>query len=115
MDVNIFKRNVALHELGIGELSYKEKKVYDYLLENLTDLKKTVNHEHIVLSNSNDDELLVYYITNKHLYIGHDVTIFFLRNDIVDFTYIVKWFIQKTTDIKEILIVTVTGTTETYR
>ena len=72
MNVEIFKRNITLHRLGIGELELVEKLVYECLVDNLSRLNKYVLDEHsdyLYFGKSIDEIVLIYNRKDNFLYV----------------------------------------------
>jgi len=62
MNIEIFKRNIQLTKLGIGELVGLEKKVYDFLMTELSDLNiyRDMNPKNLYYGKSMDSIVLNY-------------------------------------------------------
>jgi len=72
INVEIFKRNVQLYKLGIGELELVEKLMYEYLVDNLSRLNKYVLDEpsnFLYFGKSIDEIVLAYNRKDNFLYV----------------------------------------------
>ena len=75
MNVGIFKRNIKLQELGIGNLSIKEQEILDFLNKNLTNLNAYACDKYfgyLFFGKDNEDIILKYSVLNGFLYLHSD-------------------------------------------
>ena len=75
MNLEIFKRNIKLQELGIDKLSTKEQEILDFLNENLTDLNTytTNNHLNYLFFGKNKENIILEYNKeNGYLYVAYE-------------------------------------------
>jgi len=63
INIDIFKRNVSLHKLGIGELSDVELKLYCFFKEHISDLKPFYSDNYIncVFWGKSKEEIVLVY------------------------------------------------------
>ena len=73
MNIEIFKRNIKLQELGIGKLSIKEQKMFDFLNNNLTNLNTyTYPNSTILIFRKGDSNVLEYDKKTEYLHVIYD-------------------------------------------
>jgi len=68
--IKILKRNLSLSKLGIGELSTIEQKMYDFLINNLTNLNIYTCSDYpgiLFIGKSEESIILQYSINDKFL------------------------------------------------
>ena len=78
MNLEIFKRNIKLQELGIDKLSGIERIIFDFLNENLTDLNVYTSDRHTYLNRlffgkDTENIVLTYNKKSGHLNIDYDI------------------------------------------
>jgi len=109
MDVNVFKRNVTLHKLGIGELEGNEKKIYDYMSDVLFGLSKYIQDEFVIEYGKNKLSIILRYnFKTGVLYVSYNSIWCFFRDElgmrIDDMDNILIWLVGDKLDIKPIWI-----------
>ena len=102
MNIEAFKRNVQLAKLGIGELDRLERKLYDFLIIDLSDLKKYVPDKYpnnIYFGKSKHNILFKYDSQSQWLYVNYGVWRF-LTNDLniryIDVPKLISWWVEAT-------------------
>ena len=107
MNIEIFKRNIKLQELGIGVLSNKEQKIFDFLNENLTNLNTYTLDKYpgyIFMGKDFENFIIQYHIYDKFLYLKYDRIWAYLENEF-NMNYskskdILKWWIYDKLDLE---------------
>jgi len=107
MIVKKFKRNVQLHKLGIAELEDNEKKVYVFLINNLTNLNSYVSDEYpyiIYFGKSRESTVLMYNSTSGYLWVSNDKVWFYFSNILSMKFFVIKllidWWVDITLNLK---------------
>jgi len=82
MNLEILKRNISLHKLGIAELTGTEKRVYELLRSNLSELKAYTSetHDAIYYGKSLDLIIIRYNLVTGVLWLKSDEIWSFFRN-----------------------------------
>jgi len=101
MDFKLFTRNVSLYKLGIGDLVGDDKRIYDFLIENLYNLNTyTESNGDLDFGKDIDSIVLKYYPSTKKLYIlGKYFFKFFDIDSSIGFDLviiIIKWWVRLT-------------------
>jgi len=112
MNIDIFKRNLQLYKLGIAELESNEKRIYDFLINNLTNLNLYTSDEHsyiIYFGKTINDIFLNYNSKNGMLMIDYD-NIWSFFSDILSMEYshilqLMRWWVDVALDLKPIYMV----------
>ena len=74
MNLEIFKRNIKLQELGISKLSTKEQEFFDFLNENLTNLNTYASdksHDSLFFGKDIKNIVLEYNKENGYVYVSY--------------------------------------------
>jgi len=107
MDIKIFKRNIQLSKLGIGELDDDEKKIYNFLVDNLSNLQTFIsdkNPDELFFGKSRESIVLIYDSKNETLHIDYVKIWSFFRDDLLmERSYIeilIKWWIGVQLNLK---------------
>jgi len=82
MNLEMFKRNISLYKLGIAELRGKEKRIYEFLLRNLSGLNAYSSHtanDYYFFGKSIHKISLYYRPRTGHLWFNYDTQSFFKR------------------------------------
>jgi len=107
MNIEIFKRNVQLHKLGITELESSEQKIYQFLIDNLTGLciyTSDKKPNYLYFGKSQESIVLSYNYIDNYLLISSDNIWHFFS----DFLYIqyedmhslMRWWMEVILDLK---------------
>ena len=107
MNVEIFKRNIKLQELGIGKLSSVEQKILDFLNENLTDLNAyTTNNylNYLFFGKNKENIVLEYNKESGYLYVSCDRIWSFFESEFdikdIDIQMVIGWYLGNTLNLK---------------
>ena len=100
MNINIFIRNVQLYKLGIGELNGRDKKIYNFLVDNLTGLCVYTSDKkpnYLYFGKTIDTIVLSYDSKNQILYIDYDKIWSFFNDNLsmgyVDLESLMRWWV----------------------
>jgi len=101
MDIKIFKRNIQLSKLGINELDKDEKKVHDFLMENLSGLNvylfKDIPSE-IYYGKSIHEIVLCHDLLDEYLLVNDDKIWNFFKNELhmneYNIVSIISWWLS---------------------
>ena len=106
MNVDIFKRNIKLQELGI-ELSDMEQKLLDFLNENLSGLNIYTTHTYsnpLFFGKNKDNLILKYNKENGYLYTHYDKIWSFFESkfdmEYTDIQKLIGWYVGETLNLK---------------
>jgi len=102
MDINVFKRNVSLSKLGICELNYDEKIVYEFLLNNFSNLKYEVHisTKCVIFYQDTDDILLSYTSLLSRVYTNKgNLFNSFRRLTNMNISTLLEWWVNISLDI----------------
>jgi len=107
MNLEIFIRNVQLAKLGIGELDDDEKKIYNFLVDNLSNLQTFIsdkNPDSLYFGKNRESLVLSYNSKNETLYINNKKIWSFFRDDLSiepsDIATLIKWWVGVELDLK---------------
>jgi len=84
MDIGIFKRNIQLYKLGIGELGVDEQKLYDFLTENLWNIDTYISNEYpeMLYFGKNRRSIILCYDSDNRILDVYDKIWLFFRDDL---------------------------------
>jgi len=105
MDVIILKRNIALAKLGIGDLNFRERRVYNFLKDNLLDLNcyKTKDYPSVYFFGKSETSIVLeYHFIVDYLCINYnDIWSYFVYMNIEeeDIKSLIRWWIKDTINI----------------
>lgn len=99
MNTEIFKRNIKLQELGIGELSIREQEILDFLNEKVNYLNSYSSDKHtdfLFFGKSKDNIILQYIEQGRYIYVGGVIWSFFelkLNMEYIDIQELMGWWV----------------------
>ena len=98
INLDIFKRNIQLHILGIDSLGYREREIYEYLDYSLTDLKTYVSHIYpsSKFMGKTKGNISIEYTDANKLYIDRDKLLGGLKSlmDETDLIHLTIWLLK---------------------
>ena len=107
MNLEIFKRNIKLQELGITKLSIKEQELLDFLNDNLTDLNTYTSDEYanfLFFGKDIKNIILKYKRDIGYLYVQYDkIWVFFESKFDIQYTEIqslMRWWVGDNLHLK---------------
>jgi len=107
MNTEVFKRNVQLSKLGISELDNVEKKVYEFLVNNLTGLCAYTSDKKLGIlyfGKSADNIVLCYNLKEEVLHVDYNIIWSFFKYNLsiesFDIDSLIKWWVGMTLNSK---------------
>jgi len=111
MNLEIFKRNLQLYKLGIAELEGNEKKIYNFLMDNLFGLNTYITDEapdYSYFGKSTNEIVLRYSLKNELLLVKYSNIWSFFNNDLYmdndNIEELMEWWVEHTLSLKPCMI-----------
>jgi len=111
INIQIFIRNVQLAKLGIAELEGFEKKTYEFLIENLSNLNTYICKRYpnnLYFGKSPNEIVLDYDSEYGYIWADEEEIWLFFKLDInmsyYDFSTLIKWWVERIFNIKPIRV-----------
>jgi len=98
MNVEIFIRNVQLAKLGIAEFNSDEKKTYEFLIDNLSELNTYISYEkpnRLYFGKVPDKIVLEYDLEDEQLWVEYHIWKYLIYKHI-DIKPLLKWWVKNT-------------------
>jgi len=106
MNIRVFNRNIQLYKLGIADLNIDEKKIYDFLVDNLSELDTYISEETPgdLYFGKDKNTIIMYYDSKKrYIHISYTEIWEFIELEIyIQYSGIeslIIWWVKKTLDL----------------